>query len=532
VFAQCATCHRPGQAAPFSLLTYEDVRKRSKQIAEVVSKRYMPPWLPEPGPYEFQGDLSLKPNQIETIRRWVAEGSVEGLSADLPALPKWEPDWMAGKPDLIVQLPQPYTVPAEGKDIYRNFVFPIPVSGPKFVKGVEFVPGNWKVVHHAFINIDTTPVSRRLAKGTPPGFDGMELSSTAHMPSGQFMGWQPGKLTSFAPDGLAWLLDKDTDFVLQLHLHPTGKPETVQPTLGIYFTDQPPTNSALHLNLNPLIIDIPAGATNYAIEDSYTLPVEVDLLGIKPHAHYLAKRMEGLATFPDGTSKPILLIKDWDFNWQADYQYARPIALPKGTTLKMRFTYDNSAQNPRNPSQPPKRVKYGLQTTDEMGELWLQILPRNRADRDVLGQDFYKHMAQRTMVYNEHVLKENPNDAVAHTRAGRARMFFGQGREAYDHYQAAVRADPKYDRAWYELGYLFMRMNRQAEAQQAFEKVLQLNPDDYEAHGSLAVIYMQKGDLDQAEARLRTALKINPSDEIARGYLDQLLKARAANKPQ
>jgi hypothetical protein len=532
LFRHCAGCHRPGQAAPFSLLGYSDAKKRSKQIVEVVEKRYMPPWLPEPGHGEFQGDLSLKPHQIETIRRWVVAGAVEGAPGDLPALPKWSEDWLGGKPDLIVQMSQAYSVPAEGKDIYRNFVFPIPLAGPKFVRGVELIPGNWKVVHHAFINVDPTPFSRRLAKDNPPGFDGMMLPETARMPGGQFMGWQPGKLPSFTPEGLAWLLEKNTDLVLQLHLHPTGKPESVRPSVGFYFTDRAPTNAAFRINLNPLIIDIPAGAKDYSIQDSYTLPVDVELIGVKPHAHYLAKRMEGTALLPDGTKKDLILIKEWNFNWQADYLYTQPILLPKGTALKMRFTYDNSDDNVRNPNHPPKRVKYGLETTDEMGELWFQVLARSAADRAALGQDFYKYLAQRTIDYNEHVLKENPDDAEAHTRAGRARLFFGQAREAFDHYQAAVRADPKHDRAWYELGFIYLRLNRMPEAQDAFEKVIQLNPDDYEALGSLAVIYMQKGDFERAEARLRAALQINPADEVARGNLEEVLKARAATKSQ
>jgi len=528
VFQNCARCHRPGQAAPFNLLNYADVKKRAKQVVEVVEKRFMPPWLPEPGHGEFQGDLSLKPEQIETIRRWVADGGVEGAPGDLPALPKWNQDWLGGKPDLIVQMPQAYSVPAEGKDIYRNFVFPIPLAGSRIVKGVEFLPGNWKVVHHAFINVDPTPFSRRLAKDNPPGFDGMMLPETARMPGGQFMSWQPGKLPSFAPDGLAWVLEKDTDLVVQLHLHPTGKAESVQPTVGFYFTDRPPTNAAFRINLNPLIIDIPAGAKDYAIEDSYSLPVDVELIGIKPHAHYLAKRMEGQATLPDGTKKDLLLIKDWNFNWQADYLYAKPIQLAKGTTLKMHFTYDNSAENVRNPNQPPKRVKYGLETTDEMGELWFQVLARDATDRNTLGQDFYKHLAQRTVEYNEYVLKENPNDFEAHTRAGRALVYFGQVKPAMDHFQAAVKANPRYDRAWYEIGFLNMRLNNLAEAQPAFEKVVQLNPNDFEAQGSLGFIYMQRGDLEHAEARFKAALEINPSDQIARDNLDRIAKARKA----
>src|SRR5205807_6286556 len=156
---------------------------------------------------------------------------------------------------------------------------------------------------------------------------------------------------------------------------------------------------------------------------SYTLPVDVDLLAVSPHTHYLGKQLEGYALLPNGTKKWLLFIKQWDFNWQGDYHYVKPIFLRKGTTLVMRFSYDNSADNVRNPNQPPKRVKYGLQTTDEMGELFLQVVPRVPAEYRTLGQDFYQHLIQNTIRYNEHAVKEDPNDAEAHTRAGRAEAF-------------------------------------------------------------------------------------------------------------
>ncbi len=531
VFEHCAGCHRPGQAAPFSLLGYADVKKRGAQVAEVVQKRYMPPWLPEKGHGEFVGDRSLRAEQIGKIQDWVAQGAEEGAPADLPPLPKWSEGWQLGRPDLVVKLAQPYTLGPEGKDVYRNFVVSIPVSERKYVKGVEFLPGNWKVVHHAFINVDPTRYSRRLAEKTnPPGFDGMLLPETAMMPGGQLLGWQPGKAPSFAPDGLAWGLGTNTDLVLQVHLHPSGKPEAVQPSVGFYFTDRPPTNAAFRINLNPLLIDIPAGAKEYAIEDKYVLPTDVDLMGISPHAHYLGKRLEGYALFADGRRQDLILIKDWDFNWQGDYRYVRPVFLPKGTTLAMRFTYDNSAENIRNPNQPPKRVRYGLQTTDEMGELWFQVLPRLPAERNVLGRDFYGHLVQRTIEYNEHMVKENPNDAEAHTRAGRARAFLGQVPEALEHFRAAVKADPSYDRAWYEIGFTWLRQNKLAEAQQAFEQVIRLNPNDYEAQGSLGSVYMQKGDLDRAEGHLRAALRLNPDDEVARANLERVLSVKSNSR--
>jgi predicted negative regulator of RcsB-dependent stress response len=523
VFGHCASCHHPGQSAPFNLLNYTDVKKHAKQVAEVVEKRYMPPWLPEKGHGEFADDRSLSDEQINVFRRWFAEGMAEGAAADLPPPPKWTEGWQLGTPDLVVKLPQAYRLGPDGKDVYRNFVFPIPTPERKYVRAVEFQPGNWKVVHHAFINVDPTRFSRRRAeKENPPGFDGMVLTETARMPGGQFLGWQPGKVPRFSQDGQAWVLETNTDLVLQLHLHPSGKPETIQPAVGFYFTQERPTNMAFRINLNPLIIDIPAGMKGYEIEDAYVLPIDVNLVGVSPHAHYLAKRMEGDAVLPDGTKQDLILIKDWDFNWQGDYRYARPIFLPAGTKLAMHFTYDNTAENIRNPNQPPKRVKYGLQTTDEMGELWFQVLPCNPAERAKLGQDFYGHLATTTANYNEHVVKENPEDAEAHTRAGRAEFYLGKVTEALDHFNAAVAANPNYDRAFYELGFVYLHQNKLSEARKAFERVIQLNPQDYEAQGSLGAIYLQEGNPAAARPHLEAALQINPDDAIARQNLERI----------
>ena len=528
VFQHCAPCHRPGQAAPFSLLAYADVQKRAKLVAEVVAKRYMPPWLPEHGLVEFANDRSLSVDQLGVIRQWVAEGAVEGAAADLPPLPKWAEGWRLGPPDLVVKLPQPYILAAEGKDVYRNLVLPIPVAERKYVKGVEFLPGNWKVVHHAFVTVDSTRLSRvRAAKENPQGFDGMSLPETAIMPGGQFLGWQPGKVPQMGPEGMPWTLETNSDLVLQLHLHPSGKPEQVQPAVAFYFTPQPPTNSAFRINLNALRIDIPPGAKDYTVEDQYTLPIDAALIGVGPHAHYLGKRVEGCAQLPDGARRDLILIRDWDFNWQNEFRYAKPILLPKGTTLVMHWTFDNSTNNVRNPNQPPKRVRHGPQTTDEMAELWFQVLPCHASDRPLFERDFYAHLGRQTIDYNEWLLQENPNNAEAHTKAGRAEVYFGQVQKALNHFQTAIQADPNYDKAYYELGFIYLRQNKMADAQQAFEQVVRLNPDDYEAEGSLGFIFLRKGDLDQAEAHLKAALRINPDDPIAGKNLARVSQARS-----
>src|SRR6266702_3693942 len=235
-------------------------------------------------------------------------------------------------------------------------------------------------------------------------------------------------------------MEPNSDLVLQLHLHPSGKPEPVRTTVGFYFTETAPTNTAFRINLQRYTIDIPPGAKDYSIENRYVLPVDVSLLRILPHTHYLGKELQGYAILPDGTKQWLILIKNWDFNWQGDYRYAEPVFLPKGTTLVMHFSYDNSAENARNPTQPPRRVKYGLQTTDEMGELFFQVLPRNAQERNILADDFSRKLANYTIEYNEYLLRTNPNDAVARTKVGRALVYLGRVAEGLGHLRSAVNA--------------------------------------------------------------------------------------------
>ncbi len=472
LFEHCAGCHHPGQAAPFSLLNYADVRKRSKIIADVTQRHYMPPWLPEKGHGDFVGERRLTDDQIDLIQRWVAQGSVEGASADLPTVPQFDEGWRLGQPDFVMTLPQSYDLTADGKDVYRNLVVPIPLSTAHYIKGVDFRPGNPKVMHHAFIDFDETRDSRRrAAKENPPGFDGMELPETAQMPSGQLMGWQPGKAPYFCEPGLSWLLRTNTDLVLQLHMHPSGKPETVQPSIGFYFTDQPPTNAPFRIGMVCFNIDIPPGASDYAVDNSYTLPVDVTLLRVSPHAHYLAKEMQGYAVLPNGEKKWLIWIKSWDFNWQGDYEYSTPQALPAGTRLVMHYTYDNSTNNFRNPSNPPRRVRLGPQTTDEMGELWFQTLTRTRQDRERLSRDYSYYLVAETMAYDENRTRLDPSNAEAHVRLGHDLFVQGKFAEAGRHLAAAIAAKPDFADAHYELAVLCIATNDLPTAYSELQKV-------------------------------------------------------------
>lgn len=526
LFQNCSTCHRPGQAAPFALLNFEDAKKHARQIAEVTARRYMPPWLPEPGYGEFRGERRLSEGQIELIRRWAAEGAVEGAAGDLPRAPEFAERWRLGRPDLVVTLPRPYALAAEGKDVYRNFVFPIPSEGLRYVKGVEFLPGNARVLHHAFVDVDETRQSRRVAeRQDPPGFDGMELPETALMPGGQFLGWQPGKVPYFSVPGLGWSLKPGTDLVLQLHMHPSGRPETVQPEIGFYFTDEVPTNMPFRVALKCFELDIPAGATNYAVEQTYVLPVNAEVLRVSTHAHYLAKEMQGYAILPDGAKRWLIRIGNWDFNWQGDYEYARPQFLPKGTRLVMHYTYDNSTNNVRNPHQPPRRVEYGLQTTDEMGELWFQVLTRGPEERERLAIDYFGYLVGVTMSFDRYRIRRNPADAAAHTRLGRTLIRMGRFPEAREHLTAAVRVAPGDDQAHYELAVLCMALENWREAERELLEVTRLNASDYQAYGNLGEVYRRTGRFDEARTCFEAALRLNPDDAAARRLLD-LLPAR------
>ena len=249
VFGHCAPCHRPGEAAPFSLLDYGDVKKHSAQIVEVTRSGFMPPWLPEDGHIELLGRRRLTVEQRGLIRQWVEEGTLEGRAEDLPPLPKWSEGWQLGTPDLVVTMPEAYTLPADGRDVYRNFVIPVPTKSARQVRGIELRPSS-KAVHHAFIRFDRTDECRQQDAQEPgPGFAGMTVPSSAYSPAGHFLGWQPGRGPSQAPEGLSWELPAGVDLVLLMHLQPRGKPEPIQASVGFYFTDEPPTNTPAKLSL-------------------------------------------------------------------------------------------------------------------------------------------------------------------------------------------------------------------------------------------------------------------------------------------
>lgn len=396
IYRNCSSCHRPGEAAPFPLLSYQDVAKRGKTIAAVTAARFMPPWKPESGSYAFRDERRLQPSEIALIGEWVKQGMPEGKKNDAPAMPTFASGWTLGEPDLIVEMPAAYHVPPDGPDIYRNIAVPLGLPEDKWITAIDMKPSARSVVHHVLYFADPNGKAHlRPPQGPEPGFSGMRPGGEAE-PLG---GWAVGAQPHMQPAGLAIPVTKGSDLVIQYHFHPNGKPAVEKSSIGIYFAKKAPDRTLVPVQLPPTYslfsgLDIPAGEKDFVIRDSYTLPVAFDAVSIGAHAHYIARQLKMTATLPNGEVKTLLWIKDWDFSWQDRYFFQDFVSLPKGTKLEAEVHWDNSADNPRNASSPPIRVQWGEQSKDEMGSLTLVGVPRDEADLPALRQDILLHRNQ------------------------------------------------------------------------------------------------------------------------------------------
>jgi len=513
IFNNCASCHRPGESGPFSLLTYRDVRKHAAQIAAVTRIRFMPPWLPEPGYGDFVGARRLTQNEISLIQQWVQGGTVEGNPSDLPPVPKSADGWQLGKPDLVVTTARDYILPAEGdhgRDVFRNLIIPAPLSSPHYVRAIEFHPGNSQIFHHANILTDPTESLRRLeGQDGQPGFSGMdlEIESDRFDPDAHFLFWKPGTAPAAESDGIPWRLDRGADLILNLHMRPDGKPEVVRPEVGLYFTPESPTKFPMLLQLeNDRALGIPPGDRQFVVTDDFKLPLDVELLAIYPHAHYLGRDVQGFATLPDGKRKWLIWIKDWNFDWQGVFRYRQPVFLPKNSTLHMRWTYDNSLDNIRNPNHPPKLVVGGNLATDEMSHLWVQVLPVNSAN---LGVD--PRLVLQAAI-SRHKLQKDPADTSAHLNLGAALEAMGQPQEAVDEYQKVLELRPADTIARNSLGAALQSLGRTEEAMDQYRQVLSARPGDLDARYNLGSALLSQGKGDEAAAQFQQVLKARSDD--------------------
>ena len=380
LWKNCASCHRPGEIGPFSLITYKDAAKRADFIKEITADRRMPPWKPDPSYGHFRDVRRLSDDDIKTLARWADAGAPEGDPNDLPPQPKFADGWQLGSPDLVLKMPKTFNVPASGRDIYRNFVIPISIDKDQTVAAVEFRPGNRRVVHHALLFLDAFGQARKRDGGDgQPGY--ATFGGIGILPTGGLGGWAPGTIPRRWPDGIGMYLAKGSDLVLQIHYHPDGKPESDESSVGIYFTAKPAKTIVGGVAVRSRNIDIPPGEKHHVVRaETQPLPVDVHVMACFPHMHNVGREMKLTAVKPDGTTVPMIWIRDWDFNWQGSYQYELRVSLPKGTVLKVEAVYDNSAENPKNPSSPPKRITWGEQTTDEMCLCGVTVVTDTPAD--------------------------------------------------------------------------------------------------------------------------------------------------------
>jgi Flp pilus assembly protein TadD len=551
--ANCVSCHRPGHAAPFSLTSYAEVAPRAARIAEVVEARIMPPWLPdhiEPG---FVGARRLANEQIALITSWARRGAPEGERSDLPAVtPVASNTWALGTPDLVSKPAQPYVLDAGGHDVYRNLVLRLDTATTRYVRAMEFLPGD-APVHHAVIRLDRNRLSRADdgADGRP-GFDGMAAGSVQD-PDGHFLGWAPGRGPIIAPDTSPWVLGPGTDLVVELHLMPAATPVTVQPTIGLFFSETPPRRSPVMLIMGSKAIDIPAGAAEHWIDDRYELPVDVEILSLYPHAHYLGHEMEVRAILPDGVSRPLLHIRQWSFNWQQDYRFVTPIALPRGTTLVMRYSYDNSERNRANPNRPPRRVTWGPQSHDEMGNLGIQVITTSAEDANRLAASFAGHALAIDIAGAETLVRAEPQNAAyaallgaSYARAARIQeaipalqraialdpgsassenflggvlLAAGRRDDALRHFRRAATLAPRDARIAFNHAKALAALEQRSAAVSTLNRALQLDSQFGEAHHQLGALLFSGNHLREAIAHLRQAVDLMPQSGSARADL-------------
>jgi tetratricopeptide (TPR) repeat protein/mono/diheme cytochrome c family protein len=516
VYKECAPCHRPGESAPFSLLTYDDVKRHAAQIATVTKRRYMPPWLPEPGYGDFAEERRLTDAQIQTIQDWVKQGTPVGDVSRAPAAPKFTTDWQLGPPDLILHAAKPYQLSAEGGEIFWNFILPVNIPATRWVKAIEVRPGNSRVFHHANVILDRSRAARRKETEPGAGFSGMELlfEEETFDPDGHFLSWKPGSEPVVEPDGMAWRADPGMDLILNVHLRPTGKPESVSPAIGLYFTDKPQTRFPMLIQLErDEAIDIPAGDKDFLVSDDFRVDMDLNVLAVYPHAHYLGKLMEGYATLPDGAKRWLIRIPDWDLSWQGVFRLKKPLFLPRGTIVSMRYHYDNSVDNVRNPNAPPRRVLGGNEATSEMSHLWFQVLPVAEGDqRAALQESIVKQRLQK-----------HPADFIANFNMGDLLVSKGDAEAALPYFQKATQVDPRSVLAATELGVALFTARKLPEAEEQFRRALAIDPAYTDARFNLASVEASNGEWLAAAHDYEQVLKEKPGYAKAQEHLGVVL---------
>lgn len=363
----CVSCHRPGEAAPFSLIGYENTKRWARMIAYVTETGVMPPWKAVEGYGSFMNENRLSAEQIELIQLWEASGAPMGDENDIPEPPKFDSEWMLGEPDLVLQLPEEFEVSGEGRDEYWHFVLEPDIEETVYVTAMDVKPGNRRIVHHVIAFLDEHGQSTQyMQRRGIEGFAYETFGSPGFIPTNSLGGWAPGMVPEILPGSAGIELKPGTKVVLQVHYNKSGKSEVDQTRVGLYFTKEPPEEKVvIEWIANPMIRIVP-DKKDQLFRASFTVGRDAKLYRVMPHMHLLGKSMKAWAELPDGTSVPLVWVDDWDFNWQFFYTFQKPVSLPAGSRIRVEATFDNTNANPNNPSNPPRLVTWGEQTTDEM----------------------------------------------------------------------------------------------------------------------------------------------------------------------
>ena len=371
---RCQTCHRPGEHAPFALLTYHDVYERRDDIRDAVRGRVMPPWKPVPGIGDFVGVRRLTTQEHDTLLRWLDAGAPEGDRTKLPPPATFPTGWSLGMPDHVVEMESAYTVKARAGDVYRCFVIPTSFAEDRWVTKAEFAPGDRKLVHHVLTYLDTSGAAETLdRRDAGPGYTC--FGSPGFSAVGGLGGWAPGAAPHRMPDGAGMLLPAGARVVVQMHYNNgSAESRSDRTRVALHFARAPIDKRVYSIPVADLTLAIPAGARRHEVRAMRWITQDMQLIAISPHMHLLGREMKVTATYPDGTVKPLIHIDDWDFHWQGTYNYAQPVALPGGTRIDMTAVFDNSPESPRQPSRPPKTVRWGDGTTDEMALVFLRVI--------------------------------------------------------------------------------------------------------------------------------------------------------------
>lgn len=365
--ARCVTCHRQGQVAPFSLESYEKAKAWSYEIVNTTAQRSMPPWKPVSNHGAYYNERRLSDEEIATLRAWHAGGAPQGDPKDAPPAPTFTDTWALGKPDAVLKAEGGFELKAKGRDEYRCYVIQNPFDEDKWVSGIEYRPGNPRSIHHLIGFLDLGGQSEKKDAADPlPGYKS-DGSGPGIFPSGSLSGWAPGNLPRMLPAGVSRRLRKGERIVVETHYHKTGRVEKDEGTeIALYFAREPVQRQLHVATIINTAVNIPAGAEDHKMTAALPMIQDVTAYDVMPHMHLIGRTVSVVATYPDGTTKDLVVIKDWDFNWQETYQFKEPVKMPRGTRIRLEAHYDNSANNPNNPSNPPRAVRWGEQTTDEM----------------------------------------------------------------------------------------------------------------------------------------------------------------------